>query len=98
MSDNQYEPEAIRLSAAREEERYGEMTRRLFSSRDGKKVLQLLKNHFNFHLSSSAVVGWDTNQTFYQDGNKAPFHFIDAVLENREWQKITQEQQPDEET
>lgn len=45
-----------------------------------KKALELLKIHFNVHITSAALARFEVNQTFYQDGSKAVFFTIDQIL------------------
>lgn len=52
-----------------------------FSSQDGKNALRILQLHFDTDLPSAPTVGFDTNQTFYRDGNKAPFALIRQIFD-----------------
>lgn len=69
--------------------------KRVFTSKDGKKALQILRDHFQVDVPSAPLAGWDTNQTFYRDGNKAPFTLIQQVLEG-DWDSIPVDENEDE--
>lgn len=71
--------------------------KRAFSSKDGKKALQILRDHFQVDIPSAPLCGFDTNQTFYRDGNKAPFTLIQQVLAG-EWDKTPSTEDDDDES
>jgi hypothetical protein len=71
--------------------------KRVFSSKDGKKALQILRDHFQVDIPSAPLCGFDTNQTFYRDGNKAPFTLIQQVLDGM-WDKSASDEEDDDES
>lgn len=71
--------------------------KRVFTSKDGKKALQILKDHFQVDIPSAPLCGFDTNQTFYRDGNKAPFSLIQQVLDGI-WDKSASDEEDDDES
>lgn len=52
-----------------------------FSTEDGKLALQILRIHFDVADPSAPAAGFDTNQTMYLDGTKAPFRTIQQVFD-----------------
>lgn len=71
--------------------------KRVFSTKDGKKALNILRSHFDVDVPSAPLAGWDTNQTFYRDGNKAPFTLIQQVLEGL-WDKASPDEEEEDES
>lgn len=60
-----------------------DVIRRAFSDPDGKLALRILELHFECHLPSAALCGFDTNQTFYRDGHKAVCAEVRQILSGK---------------
>lgn len=57
-----------------------DVVRRVFGTPDGKNALRIIELHFGCHLPSGPQCGFDTNQTFYLDGQKAICAEIRQIL------------------
>ena len=68
-----------------ENARRGEKVRRLFGTKQGKEVLELLGNHFQINVPSAVIAGFQTNETMYQDGSKAVFLTIEQIRNGELW-------------
>lgn len=77
---------------AEENYKKAKLVRSVLGTKSGKKVVELLKFHFDFHLTSSALAKFQVNETFYIDGQKSVLLTIDQILEGALWPKPTNSQ------
>jgi len=57
------------------------LIKRVFSGKEGKVARRILELHFDTNIPSAPTAGFDTNQTMYLDGTKAPFHLIQQIFD-----------------
>lgn len=78
------------------------LVKTVLGTKNGKKVIDILKNHFDMHLTSASAAKFNPNETFYLDGQKSVLLTIDQILEGGIWPKPansqTEEHEDDEQT
>ena len=55
------------------------LAKEIIKSEEGKELLHICRNHFDAYTPSSVVSDFDPNRTFFNDGIKAAYLFMEDL-------------------